>query len=96
MEKRTDRNKALYAKVNKKIEEIHSKRSNKEFEDRTQTLKKVDSAFFSDEEDNTVHVEQKKETVTRINPKILIIGIILFLVVAIGIIITVVSLKWKN
>lgn len=91
MNKRTDRNKSLYTKVNKKIEEIVKNRSNKEFEDTTQTLKKVDSAFFSDEEE-TSQVEIKTQN-QKNNKKIWTIVIVVALIIVVGIIVAVVSLK---
>lgn len=96
MEKRTEKNKALYVKVNKKIDEILSKRSNKDFEEATVALKKVDGAFFSDEEEKTNQNEVKTKTTNSNKKKYLIIGVILFAIIIIGIIVTVVKLRWKN
>ena len=91
MEKRTERNKTLYTKVNKKIEEIVKNRSNKEFEDTTQALKKVDSAFFSDEDD-TNQIEIKTQS-KKGNKKIWLIVIVVVLIIVVGIIVAVVSKK---
>ena len=52
MQKRSDRNKSLYDKVDREIEKVASKNSNKEFKDTDETLKTIDPGFFGGEVKN--------------------------------------------
>ena len=93
MEKRTERNKSLYSKVEKRITEIANKRSNKDYEKASKTLQTVDSAYFGNDEEET---EEKSKNITtqktnNKNKAILITVIIVLVAALIGILIMVVK-----
>ena len=86
MQKRSDRNKSLYDKVDREIEKVASKNSNKEFKDTDETLKTIDPGFFGGEVKNN----DKKEKLNPNQKKILMTGLVFILLTIIIILLAVV------
>ena len=87
MEKRVDRNKELYKKIDREIAQIAQKNSNKEFENINHTLKSIDEEYFGEAEKTkevpTIkkNVDKKAVIITAIVFSILFLFIVLLAVV---------------
>lgn len=93
MEKRTDKNKELYQKVNQQIAEIAKKKSNEDFKITEHTLKEINPQLFADQD--LVEEESQKEEKPKSNLKLLLSITFIILIILI-ILIVVVILNGKK
>ena len=72
MQKRTDRNKSLYERIDREIEKVANKNSNKEFQSTNETLKNIDPELFGGD----IKQESKPSKINPQQKKILTTGFI--------------------
>lgn len=86
MQKRTDRNKSLYERIDREIEKVANKNSNKEFQSTNETLKNIDPELFGGD----IKQESKQSKINPQQKKILTTGFIFILLTIIIILLAVV------
>lgn len=86
MQKRTDRNKSLYERIDREIEKVANKNSNKEFQSTNETLKNIDPELFGGD----IKQESKPSKINPQQKKILTTGVIFILLTIIIILLAVV------
>ena len=86
MQKRTDRNKSLYERIDREIEKVANKNSNKEFQSTNETLKNIDPELFGGD----IKQESKPSKINPKQKKILTTGFIFILLTIIIILLAVV------
>ena len=86
MQKRTDRNKSLHERIDREIEKVANKNSNKEFQSTNETLKNIDPELFGGD----IKQESKPSKINPQQKKILTTGFIFILLTIIIILLAVV------
>ena len=86
MQKRTDRNKSLHERIDREIEKVANKNSNKEFQSTNETLKNIDPELFGGD----IKQESKQNKINPQQKKILTNGFIFILLTIIIILLAVV------
>ena len=85
MQTRMERNKSLHEKIDREIQKVANKNSNKEFKDTNETLKTIDPEFFGGEKQKN----ENKEKLNTNQKKILRTGLV-FIILTIIILLAVV------